>query len=188
MAVCLRHPPDKVWFAWVAIGYEVITAFLLGAGLMGWRRIITAEVLDAWFETRKEAPWSLGGGEVAWSGVWILLFAIVVPLRPRLHLLGGVLSIAALVAWPLLSLAVYPVPAELGARVDTVTLAVIAQLVFGALLCLGIGYWAARQSQNLTPGGLLGSSVPTPWSISSAPAAWARSGSPSTACWRARPR
>jgi len=82
VAVCRRFRPGVEWFAWLAVGYEVLCAVLLGAALHGWQTLITAAAIQSWIQDGREDPWGLGAGEVAWIGVLILVFGVVLPLRP----------------------------------------------------------------------------------------------------------
>ena len=76
-------------------------------------------------------------GGVSWVGVWIVAFAGVVMLTPRVLLVGALISWAVLVGIAVLSIAVHGVPADFpGSPVS-----VIAQFAIPVLICVFIA-WA----------------------------------------------
>jgi serine/threonine-protein kinase len=87
---------------------------------------------------------------VPWVGVLILVFGVAVPMKPVRQLICGVLATATLVAWVLLSLVMVPIPVGLETAIEELTLAVLLSTVFPSLLCVGIGYMAARQVRQLS--------------------------------------
>jgi len=112
-------------FVPVALLVEIVIALGLGTGLIGWQyRLASAGV--AWQAAGGAPPFNLGAGEVPWVGIWIILFATIIPLGPRLHLLGGVLSALTLLIWPAVSVAAQGVPAVIG--VQSHPLSAIGQL------------------------------------------------------------
>lgn len=150
VAVCKRVRPGVEWFAWIAGGYEVMTAAFLGAALYGWQTLLSAAAIQHWIQDGREEPFGLGAGEVPWVGVLILAFGVAVPMKPMQQLISGVFASATLVGWVLLSLVMVPVPAGLETAIEELTVAVLLAVVLPSLLCVGIGYMAARQIRQLS--------------------------------------
>jgi len=82
--------------------------------------------------------------------VLILVFGVAIPMKPVQQLVSGVLASATLVAWLFLSLVMVPIPASLETDIDELTVAALLAVVFPSLLCVGIGYMAARQIRQLS--------------------------------------
>jgi len=150
VVICRRVRPRVHWFAWIAGGYEVMTAALLGAALYGWQTLLSAAAIQHWIQNGREEPFGLGAGEVPWVGVLILVFGVAVPMKPMQQLFSGALASATLVAWVLLSLVMVPVPAGLETAIEKLTVPVLLAVVLPSLLCVGIGYMAARQIRQLS--------------------------------------
>ena len=150
IAVCRRIRPGTEWFIWIAGAYEVITAALLGAALYGWQTLLSSAAIQQWIQDGREEPFGLGASQVPWVGVLILVFGVAVPMKPVQQLVSGVLSVATLVVWVLLSLVMVAIPVGLETAIEELTVAVLLSTVFPSLLCVGIGYMASRQIQQLS--------------------------------------
>lgn len=145
---CRRSLFSPKSYTLVALLTEIIIAADLGASLMGWQFRV-GDALMASAGRVGEPPFALGAGEVPWTGVWVLLFAAVVPLHPRQHLVGALLSVATLLPWPILSVAIQGAPDSLYPVRYVAALQVSIWLFARALLAAGIGYFAARSVHGL---------------------------------------
>ncbi len=132
----------------VALLTEILIAADLGSGLMGWQYRGGEAVVRTGL-AGGSPPFDIGAGEVPWTGVWILLFAAVVPLRPRQHLIGGLISISTLLAWPALSVAIQGLPAAVGPHGKELTVGITVWLFVRALLAAALSYFAARSVYGL---------------------------------------
>ena len=150
IAISRRALPDVGWFGPLAIFYQVVTSATLGSALWGWQYLLSSTAIQAWFADGREDPWGLGAGEVPWVGVLIIVYSVIVPLRPGQHLLAGLLSTGTLMAWALASVILLQVPEEMVPWLDELVLAVLGVTIVPTLLCLGIGYMAARQIDQLS--------------------------------------
>jgi len=135
-------------FAVVALSVEVLVAVGLGAGLLGWQHRLGALGV-AWLDTGGAPPFGLGAGGVPWVGIWILMFATIIPLGPRLHLLGGVLSATTLVIWPLVSIAAQGIPEVIQPVWLQLTAGVMVWVGFRGFLTAGMGYLLALSVYGL---------------------------------------
>ena len=135
-------------FPAVAVSTEALVAAGLGTGLMGWQYAATPSVLR-WLEPGSLPPFDLGAGSIPLVGLWIVLFAAVIPLRPRLHLLGGLLSSVTLLLWPMVSVATLGMPPELVPVRLEATAQVAVWLFARGILATGIGYVTARSVYGL---------------------------------------
>lgn len=137
--------PARAYVA-IALATEVLVSLVLGAGLMGWQYRVANGLLG--MKPGDPPPFDLGAGEVPWAGFWVLLFASVVPLRPRQHLVGALLSVATLLLWPTLSVVAQGLPSGLSHRSELV-LGVTIWLFARGLLAAGIAYFVARHVYGL---------------------------------------
>ncbi len=146
--LCQRAMLPRSWFVPVAIVFELFMAIMFSSGLLGWQeRVATAGL--AWLETMSRPPWFLGAGEVPWVAVWMVLFATLVPLKPRQHLWGALGASLTVVVFPFLSLWLYGVPEVLAPRFGEVFFRVMAFLLRPTLIGRGMAYYAARRIYGL---------------------------------------
>jgi serine/threonine-protein kinase len=148
MIACRRSLFPARAYTSVAIVTELLVSIDLGAGLMGWQ-FRAGDELGRVIRPDVAPPFELGAGEVPWVGVWVLLFATIVPLRPWQHLIGGLLSVGTLLFWPALSVAVQGMPEAFVPKKGEITLVVTAWLFVRGLLMVGIAYFAARSVYGL---------------------------------------
>ncbi len=146
--VCQRGMLPHSWFVPVAITFELFMAIMFSSGLLGWQERVANAGL-AWLETSSRPPWFLGAGEVPWVAVWMVLFATLVPLKPRQHLWGAFGASLTIVVFPFLSLWLYGVPEVLAPRFGEVFFRVMAFLLLPTLLGMGMAYYAARRISGL---------------------------------------
>jgi hypothetical protein len=149
VGICRRARPGVEWFAWLALSFQVAAATLLGAALYGWQSLLSTSAIQQWLEDGREDPWGLGAGEVPWVGVLIIVYAVAVPLTPGQQLFGGLAGTAALAAWTIVSLFLVPIPPGLEEWVGELLGAALLVVIVPTLLCVGIGYLASRQLDQL---------------------------------------
>lgn len=125
--LCWRGSLDPGSFTRFAILVEVTVAWMLATELLGWQ------------DRMPTGQWAVLG--TPRTGVWILFFATFIPLRPRVHLLGGLLSAAAVPSILVLS----PLLRNAGAREPAAPVtAVLLQVLIPTALTVAGGYFAAR--------------------------------------------
>ena len=135
-------------FVPVALSMEVLGSIMASASILGWQHRIGPETL-AWLTNDGPQPFDLGAGNIPWSGFWVVLFATLIPLRPRQHLLGALLSISPLFFGPMISIWLLGYPPELEAGRLGPVLHVSVWLCFRGLLAAGIAYFASRSVHGL---------------------------------------
>lgn len=114
-------------FTRFALGFEVVIAFGLGTQVLGWQDLVGA------------AGWPLGGAPAV--GVWILIFAMLVPLRPREHMLGAVLSASSIPLYLALSSFARSPSAAPPAAPEAL---VVVQLMLPMAVAVGLAFVAAK--------------------------------------------
>ncbi len=88
------------WFPTFAIAFEVLVAIGFGTIILNWQNLLGA------------SGWPLGA--IPGVGVWVILFANIVPLSPPQHLVGALLAGLTIPVWFFASLSLYDVPADIG--------------------------------------------------------------------------
>ncbi len=131
--LCLRGALKPSRFPPLALGYEVLVGLGLGTLIMNWQNELG------------DGGWLFGAMPAV--GVWVILFANVVPLSPFLHLLGGVFSALGLAFWFFVSLTVYDIPAAIG---PSENLKVFLQLMAPMGVGVAIGYLCAARVYGLS--------------------------------------
>jgi serine/threonine-protein kinase len=110
---------------------------------------VTYEVLFAWAITASDQlGWQTAVGEGGLYGIWgfpsvalwVVVFSAVVPLSPRLHLLGSLLSVLAIPVFLYLSLSLSDAAPVRPALISKV----LTQLMAPALFAVAFAYYAAR--------------------------------------------
>lgn len=135
-------------FAPFALIVEVLGAAALGAPILGWQQRLGPDAVR-WLTMGGPQPLTLGAGMVPWAGIWIILFATLVPLRPREHLLGVTLATLTIGFWPVASVLVLGLAEPLQSRRVEVTAHVAIWLMFRTAVAAGIAYFAARYVHGL---------------------------------------
>jgi eukaryotic-like serine/threonine-protein kinase len=117
------------WFTALALGYEITIGWLIGTGITGWRE------MDA------GAHLALG---VPAAGLWVVFFANVVPLRPRVHLIGAVIAMASVPVYLVLNgaLATDLSPESGGG--------VLAQYAVDWVVAVGLAFVSAQRAYGLS--------------------------------------
>jgi hypothetical protein len=131
--LCLKGAPKPSRFPALALGYEAFVSLGLGTMIMNWQNRLG------------DGGWFFGAMPVA--GVWVILFANVVPLSPFLHLLGGSFSTLGIAFWFFLSLSVYDIPAAIG---PSENLRVFLQLMSSMGVGVAIGYLCAGRVYGIS--------------------------------------
>ncbi len=132
IACRLRKLPRER-FAFVAMGFEVLIALALGGQLLDWQNTLGA------------GGWPLAA--IPTVGVWVILFANVIPLPPWQHLLGASIAASAVPLSFFLSLSLYQVPAALGPQDN---LRVFLQLMIPTAIAVAIAYVGSRRVYGLS--------------------------------------
>jgi hypothetical protein len=145
---CRRQGFPVRAFVPIALSMEVLCSIIVSASILGWQHRIGPETL-AWLTNDGPQPFDLGAGHIPWSGFWVVLFATLIPLRPRQHLLGALLSISPLFFGPMISIWFLGYPPELEVGRLGPVLHVSVWLGFRGLLAAGIAYFAARSVHGL---------------------------------------
>ena len=145
---CRRRMLPVRAFVPVALSMEVLCSIFASSSVLGWQHRIGPETL-AWLTGDGSLPFNLGVGHIPWSGLWVVLFATLIPLRPRQHLVGALLAISPLFFGPMISIWLLGYPPELEARGFGPVLHVSVWLFYRGLLAAGIAYFAARSVHGL---------------------------------------
>ncbi|MDX1396148.1 MAG: serine/threonine-protein kinase [Gemmatimonadota bacterium] len=135
-------------FPTVAIATEVLAAVALSSAILGWQDRVTPDTV-AWLVEGASQPLELGAGEGPWAGLWILFFATLIPLTPRRHLIGALLSILPLAILPFVSVWLLGPAPELADAGVGPTAHVATWLTFRGLLAVVMAYAAARTVHGL---------------------------------------
>lgn len=131
-----------------AIGTEFLVAAALSGPIMGWQHRLGADTL-AWLRGTGPEALALGAGIFPLASLWIMLFATIIPMRPRLHLWGAAASTAAVMGWPFVSLWVLGTPTALASEMLGFTIHVSVWLGFRTAIASGMAYFAARSVYGL---------------------------------------
>jgi len=115
------------------MGFEVLIALALGGQLLDWQNTLGA------------GGWPLAA--IPTVGVWVILFANVIPLPPWQHLLGASIAASAVPLSFFLSLSLYQVPAALGPQDN---LRVFLQLMIPTAIAVAIAYVGSRRVYGLS--------------------------------------
>jgi hypothetical protein len=148
LVLCHRGMLPKSWFVPAAIVFEFFLAVVFSSGLLGWQDRVASAGLT-WLENSSRPPWFLGAGEIPWVAVWMILFATLVPLKPRQHLWAAAGAAATVLLFPFLSIALYGIPEVLAPRFDEVFFRVMAFLLLPTVVSLGMAYYAAKRIYGL---------------------------------------
>ncbi len=135
-------------FVPVALSFEVFIGIVMSSGLMGWQYRVAWGGTE-WLQQAARPPWALGAGEVPWVAVWILLFASLVPLRPREQLWGALAASLTVPLFPLISLALYGTPPELAADIGQLTGRMILFLSYPTIAAVGMAWYVAHRVYGL---------------------------------------
>lgn len=131
--LCRRSRLPVEWFPSVAVCFEILVALALGTQLLDWQN------------TLGSSGWPLAA--IPSVGVWVILFASVIPLPPSQHLLGAVLSGSAVPLAFFLSLTLYEVPSTVGPEEN---LRVFLQLMVATGISIAVAYIGARRIYGLS--------------------------------------
>lgn len=148
LVVCHRGMLPKSWFVAAAVVFEFFLAVMFSSGLLGWQDRVASAGLT-WLEASSRPPWFLGAGEIPWVAVWMILFATLVPLKPRQHLWAALGAASTVVLFPFLSIALYGVPEALAPRFGEVFFRVMAFLLLPTLVSVGMAHYAAKRIYGL---------------------------------------
>jgi hypothetical protein len=135
-------------FAPIALTYVIVISVVLGAAIMGWQFRLGSDALR-WAQQGGERPWWSGAGEIPVVALWLVFFAMLIPLRPRQVLLGAGVSALTLFAWPSVSVAVLGMPAELEPARGPLLGLITLRLAVATLIGVGMAYFAARAVHSL---------------------------------------
>jgi len=135
-------------FVQVALAYEVITSAIFAAHVRGWQFRLGPDAFDV-IDKGLDWSWQLGSGEMTTVGVWVIFFAMLVPLRPRQHLVGALISAAILLAWPAISVALLGMREELVAVQGMLVFRITMRMAVPTLLAVGMAYFASRAVYGL---------------------------------------
>jgi len=135
-------------FVQVALAYEVISSAIFAAHVRGWQFRLGTDAFDV-IDQGLPWPWELGSGEMTTVGVWVIFFAMLVPLRPRQHLVGALMSAAVLLAWPSISVALLGMPEELVPVQGMLVARITMKMAVPTLIAVGMAYFASRAVYGL---------------------------------------
>ena len=131
--VCRTAPPPAAWFPLFAIAFEVVVAVGFGTTILNWQNLLGA------------SGWPLGA--VPAVGVWVILFANVVPLSPHQHLAGALMAGVTVSVWFFASLSLYDVPADVGPAQN---LRVFQQLMIPIAVSVALAFVSAKRIYSLS--------------------------------------
>ncbi len=134
-------------FLGVALLYEFVVSAALGSGVTGWQWSLGPEALE-WLESQGPRPWNFGN-QVPWVGVWVILFAMLIPMAPTKHLVGAVLSALTVPGWALLSPVLTGFPADLLVQKKMLTVLAVSVTTYPTVFAVGMAYFAARHVHGL---------------------------------------
>jgi len=135
-------------FVSFAVGTEFLIAAAMSAPIMGWQHRLGADTL-AWLRGTGPEALALGAGIFPLASLWIILFATIIPMRPRLHLLGAGVSTIAMMGWPFVSVWLLGTPTALTSEILGFTVHVSVWLGFRTAIASGMAYYAARSVYGL---------------------------------------
>jgi serine/threonine-protein kinase len=145
---CGRRIFEPSAFAGVALTFGFVVSLVFASSHLEWQFSLGPEAL-AWLDEQGPRPWNFGNA-VPWVGVWMILFATLIPLTPRQHLLGAALSTLTVPVFALLSPILYGFPEELRIEQGKLTLLATMVTTFPTLVAAGMAYFAARHVHGLT--------------------------------------
>jgi len=131
-------------FSQIALAYEVFTTLGITAAIVGWQWTVHTDATTMlWAEQGGRQPWELGG-TLPWAGVWVLVFATLVPMHPVYHLAGGLFAAVAIALWTLVSPALQGFPAELVSVQTALSVKVASVVGVQTAIAAMMAYAAAR--------------------------------------------
>ena len=133
MWACRTAALPAAWFPTFAIAFEVLVAIGVGTIILNWQNLLGA------------SGWPLGA--IPGVGVWVILFANIVPLSPPQHLVGALLAALTVPVWFFASLSLYDVPADIGPEQN---LRVFQQLMIPMGVTVAVAYVSARRLYGLS--------------------------------------